>query len=120
MKFSGEEENFLAVATNSEQVKVFDRQTGGCQVLCGHAEAVLCLEASVDGQLIVTSSKDKSVRVWKLNSTSVQFHCVAIGIGHTHSVGAVAISRYVIIECSILWVWLAGSKSNHYGRLFTD
>ena len=93
MRFAGESESLLAVATNSEQIKVFDRKTGSCQLLCGHSQVVLCLEVSTDGNTIVTSSKDKSVRVWKLDTTSGLFHCVALGTGHTHSVGAVTMSK---------------------------
>ena len=93
LRFAGDSESLLVVATNSEQIKVFDRTTGSCQLLCGHSEVVLCLEASVDGNTMVTSSKDKSVRVWKLEHSSGLFHCVAIGTGHTHSVGAVSISK---------------------------
>ena len=61
------------------------------QVLAGHAGIVLCLDAS--GDTLVSSSKDASVRVWKLDSTTQHFNCVAIGMGHTHAVGAVTLSR---------------------------
>ena len=63
------------------------------QVLAGHAGIVLCLDANDD--TLVSSSKDASVRVWKLDSTTQRFNCVAIGTGHTHAVGAVALSRLV-------------------------
>ncbi len=84
----------LAVATNSEQVKVFERSSTSCQLLAGHSGIVLCLDATSDGTLLATGSKDNSIRLWKLNPASKQFECVAIGTGHTHEVGAIAVSRY--------------------------
>ena len=130
VRFMGEGENLLAVATNSEQLKVFNRRSQDCQVctwasaflcdvphahllfispphppslsylpppssqvLAGHAGIVLCLDANDD--TLVSSSKDASIRVWKLDSTTQRFNCVAIGTGHTHAVGAVALSRLV-------------------------
>ena len=35
--------------------------------LYGHSLPVLCLDVSYDGELIVTGSVDKSVKVWGLN-----------------------------------------------------
>ena len=93
MRFVGNSESLLAVATNTDQVKVFDRSSCNCQLLSGHTGIVLCIDASSDGQLLVTSSKDNSIRVWSHDSQSGLFQCVAMGMGHTHAVGAVAISR---------------------------
>lgn len=91
----GEGESHVAVATNSEEVKVFERESGSCQLLSGHSAIVLAISASSDGRLLATGSKDNTVRLWKMSDDSRQFDCVAIGTGHTHAVGAVAISRYV-------------------------
>lgn len=89
----GLEGNLLAVATNSEQVKVFERSSLTCQLLTAHRGVVLCLDASSDGTLLATSSKDNTIRLWRLDNASEQFVCIAVGTGHTHGVGAVAISR---------------------------
>ena len=94
MRFIGEGEGHLAVATNSEQVKIFERTSLSCQVLSGHSGIVLCLDScsTPGGHLLGTSSKDRSIRVWRMGEGG-RVHCVAIGIGHTHSVGALALSR---------------------------
>ncbi|KMT19395.1 hypothetical protein BVRB_1g012450 [Beta vulgaris subsp. vulgaris] len=93
MKFVGEDENFLAVATNLEQVRVYDLASMSCSyVLAGHTGIVLCLDtciASSGNTLIVTGSKDNSVRLWDLETKS----CLGVGIGHTGAVGAVACSK---------------------------
>ena len=96
MRFAGEGEQLLAVATNSEQVKVFHQDTYDCQVLTGHSGIVLSLDVSTDKKVLATSSKDNTIRVWRLESSG-QFHCVAMGTGHTLAVGAVAVSRYMYI-----------------------
>ena len=90
----GEGESHVAVATNSEEVKVFARETGSCQLLSGHSEIVLTLSSSADGRLLATGSKDNTIRLWRMDADTRLFKCVAMGTGHTHAVGAVALSRY--------------------------
>ncbi|KAH9784086.1 WD REPEATS REGION domain-containing protein [Citrus sinensis] len=110
LKFLGEEEQYLAVATNIEQfnfkvlvpndfefiymqVQVYDLSSMSCSyVLAGHSEIVLCLDtcALSSGKiLIVTGSKDNSVRLWDSESRC----CVGVGTGHMGAVGAVAFSK---------------------------
>ncbi|KAK7842572.1 transducin beta-like protein 3 [Quercus suber] len=93
MKFLGEEEQFLAVATNLEQVRVYDLTAMSCSyVLAGHTETVLCLDTCVSSSgrtLIVTGSKDNNVRLWESESRC----CVGVGVGHMGAVGAVAFSK---------------------------
>ncbi|KAI3918510.1 hypothetical protein MKX01_041830 [Papaver californicum] len=91
MKFLGGDDQFLAVATNIEQVRVYDLTSMSCSyVLNGHSEIVLCLDTCISSfgkTLVVTGSKDNSVRLWE-NS-----FCIGIGTGHRGAVGAVAFSK---------------------------
>lgn len=93
MKFLGEEEHYLAVATNIEQVQVYDLSSMSCSyVLAGHSEIILCLDTcalSSGKVLIVTGSKDNSVRLWDSESRC----CIGMGTGHMGAVGAVAFSK---------------------------
>ncbi|CAL5367966.1 unnamed protein product [Camellia sinensis] len=93
MKFLGEDEQFLAVATSVEQVRVYDLASMSCSyVLAGHTDIVLCLDTCITSSgraLIVTGSKDNSVRLWEAEST----HCLGVGVGHMGAVGAVAFSK---------------------------
>ena len=93
LRLVGEGQGLLAVATNSEQVKVFDRKTMNCQILTGHSGIVLSLDVSHDGNAIITGSKDNTIRVWQLDPVTKCFFLVGVGTGHTQSVGAVAYSR---------------------------
>uniref|UniRef100_A0A1J3DCT9 Transducin beta-like protein 3 n=1 Tax=Noccaea caerulescens TaxID=107243 RepID=A0A1J3DCT9_NOCCA len=93
MKFLGYEEQFLAVATNLEEVRVYDVATMSCSyVLAGHKEVVLSLDTCVSSSgnvLVVTGSKDKTVRLWNATSKS----CIGVGTGHNGDILAVAFAK---------------------------
>ncbi|KAL3497681.1 hypothetical protein ACH5RR_040413 [Cinchona calisaya] len=93
MKFLGEEEQFLAVSTSVEHVRVYDLVSMSCSfVLAGHTDIVLCLDTCVSSSgitLVVTGSKDNTVRVWDAERKC----CIGVGIGHMGAVGAVGFSR---------------------------
>ncbi|CAM6091154.1 unnamed protein product [Calypogeia fissa] len=93
LKFVGEDANRLAVATNLEQVRVYDMQSMACvQELVGHTDIVLCLDSCItpSGQsLLASSAKDKMIRIWNLEDAT----CVGIAAGHMAAVGAVAFSK---------------------------
>ncbi|XP_027329548.1 transducin beta-like protein 3 [Abrus precatorius] len=93
MKFMGDDEKFLALATNLEQVRVYDLASMSCSyVLSGHTEIVLCLDTCVTSSgrtMILTGSKDNTVRLWESESAN----CIGVGIGHMGAVGAIAFSK---------------------------
>ncbi|XP_022093609.1 transducin beta-like protein 3 isoform X2 [Acanthaster planci] len=91
--FMGEKDTHLAVASNSEQIRVFDLSSLSCQILPGHTDIVLALEVFKNGLMLVSSSKDNTVRLWSMDPASGSVHCVAVGKGHTHSVGALTTAR---------------------------
>lgn len=79
----------VVLASNSEQVRVFNCETFTCEALCGHTDIVLCVDVSHDGRYIVSSGKDHTVRVWDAETTE----CLAVGTGHNEAVGAVCWPR---------------------------
>jgi len=90
----GQGENHLAVATNSNHVKVYNLETMDCTLLKGHTDLVMALATSrANLNILVTSSKDNSVRVWRMSHTPFKISCIAVGNGHTGSIGTVALSR---------------------------
>ncbi|ERN15499.1 transducin beta-like protein 3 [Amborella trichopoda] len=93
LKFMGVDEQYLAVATNLEQVRVYDLQSMACSyVLSGHTEPVLCLDTCVSSSgktLLVSGSKDNSIRVWEEENRC----CIGLATGHMGAVGAVAFSK---------------------------
>ncbi|KAM7386801.1 hypothetical protein PAMA_009431 [Pampus argenteus] len=93
VKFLGKDDSHIVVATNSCQLKVFELLTNSCQILYGHTDTVLSLDVFKKGFLFASCAKDRSVRVWKIDSESGQVHCVAHGSSHTNAVGSITCSR---------------------------
>ena len=56
--------NSIAVASNCDQVRIFDVNTLACRVLAGHQDIVLSVDVSKSGDIICTASKDNTVRLW--------------------------------------------------------
>lgn len=90
VKFFGENEDCVALATNSEQIKVINHEQLTSEVLRGHTGTVLSIDVSYDGKYIASCSKDNTIRVWCKNEDNNEFCCVATGCGHTHDVGSIA------------------------------
>ncbi|KAJ4931957.1 hypothetical protein JOQ06_010393 [Pogonophryne albipinna] len=93
VKFLGKGDSHIVVATNSSQLKVFELLTNSCQILYGHTDTVLSLDVFKKGSLFASCAKDRSVRVWKMDSDSGQVHCVAQGSNHANAVGSITCSR---------------------------
>ncbi|GJQ09294.1 hypothetical protein GpartN1_g1085.t1 [Galdieria partita] len=92
----------IAVASNSEDVYIFDGNLDKRSVaLTGHAENVLCMDYDPLTQVLVTASRDKTCRLYKLNDLENLFQldnveslkCFAVASGHDGPVGAVSIAR---------------------------
>ncbi|KAF1777131.1 G-protein beta WD-40 repeat [Phytophthora cactorum] len=96
---SGAPSDVLAVATNSEQIRLLNRSTLSCELLSGHTDIVMALAVSPDGRWLVSASKDRTARLWDLRPTGGKKmgktlpRCVATCAGHTEALGAIAISQ---------------------------
>lgn len=53
----------LAVATNSSQIRLFDKTTHACRMLSAHTDTVLALDATAEGKYLASAGKDKTARV---------------------------------------------------------
>jgi U3 small nucleolar RNA-associated protein 13 len=92
-------DSHLAIATNSSLLRIYSTSSEeglNSRLLAGHGDIVLALDCSADGQILVSGSKDKTIRIWtpvRKESPSLQWECISIGEGHAESVGALAMSR---------------------------
>ncbi|PNF27952.1 Transducin beta-like protein 3, partial [Cryptotermes secundus] len=85
---------YLAVATNSTDIKLYNMKDMGCQLLRGHTDLVLTLAAAPSNpSLLLSGAKDNSVRLWLMDPESHAAKCVGVGSRHTLSVGSVALSQ---------------------------
>lgn len=91
------------LAANSSQIRVMNLENMHADLISGHTDTVLALDISPCGQFIVSTSKDTTVRFWKIDLSAPEavYSCVGIGSGHTESVGCVTFS-----------------KNKHTGKLF--
>ena len=53
----------LAVATNSAQIRIFDKNTHACRMLTGHTDTVLALDTTLGGTFLASAGKDHTARV---------------------------------------------------------
>ncbi|GAA5987953.1 hypothetical protein JCM10908_007288 [Rhodotorula pacifica] len=91
-------ETSLAIATNSDLIRIYDLERFNTTLLEGHDDVVLGLARSGDGQLLVSGSKDNTARVWRARprataTKSAEWTCIGRAEGHVESVGAVATSK---------------------------
>ena len=57
MRFFGPNDSFVAMATNSNTIKVHEISTWSCQMLQGHDDTVLSLDVHCNGYLLASASK---------------------------------------------------------------
>lgn len=91
MVLLGKKGRFLAMATNSPDIKVYDTLDMNCQVVKGHTDIVLSL-ASLRNYLL-SSSKDNTIRLWEIDPGTFTLTCIGIGTKHTKAVGSVAFGK---------------------------
>jgi U3 small nucleolar RNA-associated protein 13 len=59
----------VVVATNSEDIRIYNIRDNSCEILVGHENTVICLDVSSKVQnWLVSGSKDHSVRLWDTKS----------------------------------------------------
>ncbi|RNA33216.1 transducin beta 3 [Brachionus plicatilis] len=97
LQYCSQKQNLLAMATNSEFLKVYDLNTWDCRLLKGHTDLVICLAVYVDKNsslsYLASSSKDNTIRLWSIDSELNTFECILVCRGHTQDVGALAFSH---------------------------
>ncbi|KAL1922510.1 uncharacterized protein VTP21DRAFT_10049 [Calcarisporiella thermophila] len=95
--YIGSEEQHLALATNSEQIRVFHLEKYDCDLVLGHTDIVLCLDRTRDGTMLASGSKDRTARLWAINIDAQErekrYRCLAVCVGHTEAISAIALPK---------------------------
>jgi len=115
----------IAVATNSEQIRLFNTLDRTCNVLSGHSDIVLSIDVNSKKTMMLSASKDTTIKLWNLNGTSAE--CIATGIGHTEAVSGVSFGNkndHMIVSVSqdkTIKLWeLSGNDSKTLKVKFTE
>ncbi|KAJ2249516.1 U3 small nucleolar RNA-associated protein, partial [Coemansia sp. RSA 454] len=96
LAYIGNEHKHLAVATNTEQLRIYNTDNLNCELAYGHKDIILTLDVHSSGAIVATGSKDNTVCIWAINMKAPVNHrvtCVAVAVGHTKAVGAVAMAQ---------------------------
>jgi U3 small nucleolar RNA-associated protein 13 len=102
--YIGPNQDYLAVATNLEEIRILSVQQSPSQstdsyfgadigVLQGHDDIIICLDVDWSGHWLATGAKDNTARLWKLDPATSTFTCHAVFTGHAESLGAIALSK---------------------------
>ena len=81
--------NHLAVATNSYELRLLSIPTFSSNLLYGHHDTILSIKATLDGRFILTSSKDKTVRLWHVPTRM----CLVTCEGHFQDASCCALAQ---------------------------
>ena len=102
MAFVGENRSLLALATNTESVRLLSlgqsspatstNQTyfgADVGLLTGHEDIIICLTTDWSGLWLATGAKDNTARIWRMNQDLNTFEPYGTCTGHAESIGAV-------------------------------
>ncbi|XP_011184208.2 transducin beta-like protein 3 [Zeugodacus cucurbitae] len=90
--FWGENDRFLAVASNSKNIKIYDTEANmNCKIASGHSDTVMTLSAAGGTNLLLSAGKDLSICLWRVNPNTFTLSCVARhNSSHTSTIGCLA------------------------------
>lgn len=107
----------FVVGNNNNQLSIFDLNGKELTKFTGHNGYILDVAYSPNGRFILSSSIDKSAKLWEVNTGKV----IKNFEGHLESVGKVAFSpngQYILTgsldSTSILWDVQSGKKLHHF------
>ena len=100
--------SLLALATNSEELRIVSLGTGadadyfGADVaqLHGHEDIIICLDIDWSGHWIATGAKDNTARLWRIDPANASFTCHTTFTGHAESLGAISLPKQAPPESS--------------------
>ncbi|XP_067626559.1 transducin beta-like protein 3 [Eurosta solidaginis] len=90
--FLGENDRFIAVASNSKNIKIYDTEANmNCKIVSGHTDTVMTLSVASGTGLLLSAGKDLSICLWRVNPNNLNVQCVARNnSSHTSTIGCIA------------------------------
>ncbi|CAG8456086.1 278_t:CDS:10 [Diversispora eburnea] len=97
--YIGPNESHLAIATNTEQIRLYDINSFNWNIIYGHTDIIICLAKSNDNKILISGSKDNTARIWGIDLNSQEIiKCIGICIGHNEAIGTIAISKKDLVN----------------------
>ena len=94
LKWLDENNNFFAFASNDNILKIYDLGKNKINLYEGHTDFIMSI--TIKNNLILTSSKDNTIRIWKIfykeNNEYENIKCIGILTGHSESVNCTDIN----------------------------
>ena len=88
LKWLDENNNFFAFASNDNLLKIYDIEKNKINLYEGHTDFIMSI--TIKNDLIITSSKDNTMRIWKIffkeNNIYENIKCIGVLKGHSESV----------------------------------
>lgn len=81
--------NHLAIATNSYELRLFSIPTFSSNLLYGHKDTILSVKSTHDGSFLLTTSRDKTVRLWH----TATHMCLVTCEGHLQDVSCCSLAQ---------------------------
>lgn len=107
LRLFGPDEQFVAVATNSSTLKVFETSSNNCMIVKAHDDIIIGLQTfAFCPTLLATASKDQTFKLWRYDSNERKIHCLYKGLGHDSAVTALGVP-YLSVD----WI-ISGSEDN--------
>ena len=84
LKWLDESCNNFVFSSNDNLLKTYDIENNKIKMYEGHTDFIMSI--TVKNNLIITSSKDNTIRIWKANNKYDSLKCICILKGHSESV----------------------------------
>ena len=88
LKWLDENCNFFAFASNDNLLKIYDVEKNKLKIFEGHTDFIMSI--TIKNDLIITSSKDNTIRIWKIiyneKKKYEKIKCIGILKGHSDNV----------------------------------
>lgn len=122
--YLGEQQDYLAVATNSNNLKLFSLSNFNCLIsVDSHQNTVIAVRSfATEPSLFASCSKDQCFKVWKFDADEWRIDCLFTGLGHNGTVSAIGLpnssANWIVTgsEDNTIKIWLLPLEKHHLAK----
>ena len=88
-------DDFVAICSNSETIKILNTLTNTCEIVKGHTDIVVSLDVhkTEDACYLLSGAKDNEIRLWIWNQEQNKTTCVGMYKGHVENLTSVCFAQ---------------------------